>query len=226
MIEETFNFIKNLLPYIFSYSFLFISIILTITFFLSSWLHKKDDENFNKRKNKIEEELIFINEIKDLVKEKDLSIWIKDKYEEKREKINTLTHLKDISPIRVKKYFKKGIISLIFVVISSFCYYQLYQYDIQAHQPSTYFNSYSDISDKELENIKIKEEDFNSFKHITVVDKEQSVEYFYIVKENEGNIKNLYYSQSIIIPQLLQTIFMIVYILFIAFVRYVSRLIF
>lgn len=226
MIIETLNFIKNLFPYIFAYFFIFMSIIFTITFFLSSWLSKKDKDKYEERKIAVEDEISTTKEIKDLVKEEEISIWIKNKYEKALKRIEELLHLKEVSPIRTKEYFKKGIISLVFVFVSFFCYYQLYQSDIQNHQPSMYFENYSDISNKELENVNIKEENFDSFKQVTVLDKEQSVEYFYIVKEVEGNIKNVYYTQSIIIPQLLQTIFIVLYFFLIAFIRYVSRVMF
>ena len=226
MIEETFNFIKNLLPYILVYSFIFISIILAITFFLSSWLSKKDEKKYEERKTKIEEELVTTKDIKELVKEEELLEWIKNKHEKKIERLKELSHLKEISPARTKEYLKKGLITLPFVFISLFSYYQLYQSDIKSHQPSVYFENYSEVSNKELDLITIKEENFDSFKQVTVFDKEQSVEYFYIIKEEKGNIKNIYYTQSIVIPQLLQNIFMIFYLLFIAFFRYISRLLF
>ena len=224
MILETALFLKNFIPYLLIYLFIFFSIIFTITFFLSAKLAVLDNKNFKSRKKEVEYEITTITQIKELVKEEEISSWLKEKYQKGLDRLKELDYLKEISPIRKEEYIKKGIVSLFFVFISLFCYSQLYQYDINRHLPSVYFEQYDEISDKDIPEVKIKFEDFISFKQVTVFDKEQSLEYFYIVQKGNDSIDSIYSSQSIVLPELLHYIFGVCYFFLMITLRYIYRI--
>ena len=222
--NETLLFIKGFSPYLIIYLLTFISIFATIIFFLSSWLSNKDKIDFLIRKKEVEEKIENIKEIKDFIKEKEILDWINKESEDKYNRLEELNHLKEISPSMTKKYFKKGVLSLFFAILFVSIGSSLYSSDIKTHQPSVFYNQYNNMENIDNDNFSIKIEPHTDYKKITIIDKEQRMEYFYIVENSGDNIKNIYYSQSVIIPQLLKNIFAICYILIVAFVSYLFKI--
>lgn len=222
--NETLLFIKGFFPYLIIYLLTFISIFATIIFFLSSWLSNKDKTDFLFRKKEVEEKIKNIKKIKDFIKEKEILDWINKESEDKYNRLEELNHLKEISPSMTKKYFKKGVLSLFFAILFVSIGNSLYSSDIKTHQPSVFYNQYNNMENIDNDNFSIKIESHTDYKEVTIIDKEQRMEYFYIVENSGNNIKNIYYSQSVIVPQLLKNIFTICYILIVAFVSYLFKI--
>lgn len=224
--SETILFIKGFFPYLIIYTLVFASILATVAFFLSAWLAKKDGTDFHYRKEILADYLKYIHDIKFFIKEKETLKWINEENENKNNRMNELIYLKDISTNATRQYLKKGILSLLILALFIFVGNYIYTTDVKKHQPSVFYSQYDNMENIDNDKFSIKIEPHNDYKEVTVIDKEQRMEYYYTVENSNNHIKNVYYSQSIIMPSLLKNVFAICYVFILISIRYFYKIMF
>ena len=207
-LEDIVAFFMGNLKYFGLYSGIFLTALFSFCFSLSGILALKDKFDYPRRYEKLYSYHLLLDKLSSFI---DDYSWIQKEMQSHRNLMTQYAHLKNIAIHEAKKYFRFAAFSFCGLLLFFSLWFHVYQTDIESHLP---INPLS-------ENILVKETDIEKNKVYEVLDKSTFTRYTYVLSEEDNRIK--YVSQSLIIPEILQNIFLVLYVLFMVGLRYLIK---
>ena len=208
-LEDIVAFLMGNLKYFGLYFGIFLTALFSFCFSLSGILALKDKFDYPKRYEKLYSYHLLLDKLSSFI---DDYSWIQKEMQSHRNLMTQYAHLKNIAIHEAKKYFRFAAFSFCGLFLFFSLWFHVYQIDIESHLPTRTLN----------ENIFVEETTVEKNKIYEVLDKSTFTKYTYVLNKEDNRIK--YVSQSFIIPEMLQNIFLVFYILFMVGLRYLIKI--
>lgn len=208
-LEDIVAFLMGNLKYFGLYFGIFLTALFSFCFSLSGILALKDKFDYPKRYEKLYSYHLLLDKLSSFI---DDYSWIQKEMQSHRNLMTQYAHLKNIAIHEAKKYFRFAAFSFCGLLLFFSLWFHVYQIDIESHLPTRTLN----------ENIFVEETTVEKNKIYEVLDKSTFTKYTYVLNKEDNRIK--YVSQSFIIPEMLQNIFLVFYILFMVGLRYLIKI--